>query len=64
MKPLSFKRHRFPAAVIRHAVWLYFRFNLSCQSASKRDPLSACNRDPLVVCGMPVTSAPFAGLGA
>jgi putative transposase len=29
MKPLSFKRHRFPADVIRHAVWLYFRFTLS-----------------------------------
>ena len=29
MKPLSFKRHRFPAEVIRHAVWLYFRFSLS-----------------------------------
>ena len=29
MKPISFKRHRFPADVIRHAVWLYFRFNLS-----------------------------------
>ena len=28
-KPISFKRHRFPAAVIRHAVWLYFRFTLS-----------------------------------
>ena len=25
MKPLSFKRHRFPADVIVHAVWLYFR---------------------------------------
>jgi len=24
MKPLSFKRHRFPAEVIRHAVWSYF----------------------------------------
>lgn len=24
-----FKRHRFPAEVIRHAVWLYFRFSLS-----------------------------------
>ena len=23
------KRHRFPADVIRHAVWLYFRFSLS-----------------------------------
>ena len=29
MKPVAFKRHRFPADVIRHAVWLYFRFNLS-----------------------------------
>jgi len=29
MKPLSFKRHRFPADAIRQAVWLYFRFTLS-----------------------------------
>ena len=29
MRPLSFKRHRFPADVIGHAVWLYFRFTLS-----------------------------------
>ncbi|VXB24095.1 hypothetical protein BREVUG8_110029 [Brevundimonas sp. G8] len=29
VKPLSFKRHRFPAAMIRQAVWLYFRFSLS-----------------------------------
>ncbi len=29
MKPISFKRHRFPADVICHAVWLYFRFSLS-----------------------------------
>ena len=29
MRPVSFKRHRFPAEVIRHAVWLYFRFTLS-----------------------------------
>ncbi|MFC4442082.1 IS6 family transposase [Caulobacter henricii] len=29
MTPLSFKRHRFPPDVIRHAVWLYFRFSLS-----------------------------------
>jgi putative transposase len=26
---ISFKRRRFPAAVIQHAVWLYFRFTLS-----------------------------------
>ncbi len=29
MRPLSFKRHRFPPDVIRYAVWLYFRFTLS-----------------------------------
>ena len=29
MRPLSFKRHRFPADVIRQAVRLYFRFTLS-----------------------------------
>ena len=29
MKPISFKRHRFPPAIIRHAIWLYARFTLS-----------------------------------
>jgi transposase-like protein len=29
MARLSFKRHRFAPDVIRHAVWLYFRFTLS-----------------------------------
>ena len=35
MKPLSFKRHRFPAAVIRQAVWLYFRFSLSLRDVEE-----------------------------
>ena len=26
---ISFARHQFPPAVIRHAVWLYVRFTLS-----------------------------------
>jgi putative transposase len=26
MQNISFKRHRFPPEVIRHAVWLYARF--------------------------------------
>jgi putative transposase len=26
---LNYKRHRFPPAIIAHAVWLYFRFGLS-----------------------------------
>jgi len=29
MTRISYKRHRFPATVIQHAVWLYFRFTLS-----------------------------------
>lgn len=29
VKPISYKRHRFPAEVIRYAVWLYYRFTLS-----------------------------------
>ena len=26
---ISFARHQFPPAIIRHAVWLYLRFTLS-----------------------------------
>src|SRR6202030_1396395 len=29
MAELSYRRHRFPPAVIQHAVWLYLRFTLS-----------------------------------
>jgi hypothetical protein len=29
MMELSYRRHRFPPAVIQHAVWLYLRFTLS-----------------------------------
>ena len=32
---ISFKRHRFPAEVIRHAVWLYFRFTLSLRDVEE-----------------------------
>jgi putative transposase len=34
--PALYRRHRFPVEIISHAVWLYFRFNLS-----HRDVLSA-----------------------
>lgn len=30
-KLLTSARHRLPAPVIRHAVWLYLRFTLSCR---------------------------------
>jgi hypothetical protein len=29
MAQLSYRRHRFPASIIHHAVWLYLRFTLS-----------------------------------
>ncbi len=29
MRQLAFKRHRFPADIIRHSVWLRARFTLS-----------------------------------
>jgi putative transposase len=29
MRTISYSRHRFPAEIIQHAVWLYFRFPLS-----------------------------------
>ncbi|MDP1631218.1 MAG: IS6 family transposase [Caulobacter sp.] len=35
MRPISFKWHRFPPEVIRHAVWLYFRFTLSIRDVEE-----------------------------
>jgi putative transposase len=29
MVQLSYGRHRFPAEIIQHAIWLYLRFTLS-----------------------------------
>ena len=29
MAPLCYHRHRFPAEIIQHAIWLYLRFTLS-----------------------------------
>jgi transposase-like protein len=29
MTQLSYRRHRFPADIIQHAIWLYLRFTLS-----------------------------------
>jgi hypothetical protein len=31
VKQISYKRHRFPPTIIRHAVWLYLRFTPSLQ---------------------------------
>ena len=35
MRPISFKRHRFPPGVIRYAVWLYFGFTLSVRDVEE-----------------------------
>jgi transposase-like protein len=35
MRAISFKRHRFPPDVIRHAVWLYFRFTMSLRDVEE-----------------------------
>jgi putative transposase len=35
MALLSYRRHRFPAEVIRHAIWLYLRFTLSSRDVEK-----------------------------
>jgi transposase-like protein len=29
MSQFSYRRHRFPAEIIQHAIWLYLRFTLS-----------------------------------
>jgi len=35
MAGIAYKRHRFPPDVIRHAVWLYFRFTLSLRDVEE-----------------------------
>lgn len=35
MKPISYKRHRFPPDTIRPAVWLYFRFTTSLRDVEE-----------------------------
>ncbi len=33
--PFSYKRHRFPAEIIAHVVWLYHRFSLSLREVEE-----------------------------
>jgi putative transposase len=35
MRPISYKRHRFPPEVIRQAVWLCFKFTLSLRDVEE-----------------------------
>ncbi len=44
MRQLSFERHRFPADIIRHSIWLYARFTLSYRDVEEL--LAERTRDP------------------
>jgi len=35
VRPISYKRHRFPSEVIRYSVWLYSRFTLSIRDVEE-----------------------------
>ncbi len=36
ISPKSYKRHRFPAAIISKCVWLYYRFVLSFRDVERK----------------------------
>jgi putative transposase len=35
MPPSLYRCYRFPAEIISHTVWLYFRYNLSCRDVEE-----------------------------
>jgi hypothetical protein len=35
MQPISYARHQFPPEIIRHPVWFYLRFTLSCRDVEE-----------------------------
>ena len=43
MAQLSYSRHRFPAPIIQHAIWLYLRFTLSYRDVEEL--LAECGLD-------------------
>ena len=43
MVQLSYRRHRFPAEIIQHAIWLYLRFTLSYRDVE--EVLAECGLD-------------------
>ena len=62
-----YKRHRFPAEIISHCVWLYFRFSLSYRDVqemmAERGPNTlGPSRLQAVVCGAEVAHADRAPL--
>jgi transposase-like protein len=65
MKPVSYKRHRFPPNVIRHAVWLCFRFTLSLRDVEELLAQRAGSaRLSHPTCGALVRHRPGAGIWA
>jgi hypothetical protein len=58
---LLYKRHRFPAEIIRHCVWRYFRFSLSY-----RDVQEMMAERGVIVSheGFPIASAKFRTVGS
>jgi hypothetical protein len=55
MAPLSYRRHRFPAEIIQHAIWLYLRFRRLLngryrrEAADQRASRAACRSASLAV---------------
>jgi transposase-like protein len=43
--PVSFKGYRFPPDIISYAVWLYYRFPLSCAWSRRCWPHGAANNE-------------------
>ena len=46
---LYYRRHRFPAEIIQHAIWLYLRFTLSYRAQGQTRPaFTASHCQPVV----------------
>jgi transposase-like protein len=64
MQPISYRRHRFPPEIIRHALWLYLRFTLSHRDVEELlagrglDVSAECDTDHANVIGMSAKSRP------
>ncbi len=43
MTPISYKQHRFPPEIIRHAIWLYARFTLSFRDVEELQTIPKAN---------------------
>ena len=52
MAPLSYRRHRFPAEIIQHAIWLDVRFTLSNRDVKELLAPNAGSTSPMRQCGV------------